>query len=313
MRLGWVLVFVFITMTYCSVLFEICQISYLWYSIFAMEVSQAILPVAGLGTRFLPWTKVVPKEFLPIGNKPMIALLVDECLDAGITDICFVISKGKEMIPEYFKKDPALQAELESRGKGDCLKDLDRYDSVHFHTVYQDEQLGDGHAILQAGDWVQGPTAILFGDDYFTGSDTGIQQLINASKDQDECVLIALENIPRESTHKYGIVDIEESPRALKAVKGLVEKPTPEDAPSTLGIVGRYIIPKSTFDILPSVESGHWGVPRGPDGTLRGEIRLIDALIKQLGDVPIYGYECEGTRVDTGTPEGYKDAINILL
>lgn len=273
-----------------------------------MSITQAILPVAGLGTRFLPWTKVVPKEFLPIGSKPMIALLVEECMDVGITDICFVISPGKEIIPQYFQKKPTLEQQLHARGKADKLSELNRYDSVRFHTVYQYEQLGDGHAILQAADWLEEePVAILFGDDYFVGQGSGIAQLLKAQTllgSEKNGVLLALENIPKEETSHYGIVDIEhnhpQNPR-LKRLKGLVEKPTPNIAPSTFGIVGRYLIPKQTIDLLSTVESrvGH-------------EIRLIDVFIKQLGAIPIYGYECEGTRIDTGTPEGYREAVLTL-
>ena len=267
-----------------------------------MKLQQAILPVAGLGTRFLPWTKVVPKELLPIGNQPMIALLVDECIDVGITEICFVISHGKEAIPQYFYEDPQLEAELERRGKTDALAHMKRYDEVNFHVVYQEQQLGDGHAILQAADWVESDAvAVLFGDDLFAGADTGLAQL---AKVYSEGALVALENIPKENTASYGIIEVEsedeQNPR-LKKIKSMVEKPKSEDAPSTLGIVGKYIIPKSTFDVLPEVAAGHGG-----------EIRLIDALIEQLGDVPIFGYECEGTRIDTGKPEGYKKAVKLL-
>ena len=273
-----------------------------------MSITQAILPVAGLGTRFLPWTKVVPKEFLPIGSKPMIALLVEECIDAGITDICFVISPGKEIIPEYFKKNRKWEEGLYTRGKADKIADMARYDAIRFHTVYQYDQCGDGHAILQAAGWVREESvAILFGDDYFTGKGSGIAQLLQARHllgGEKNGAIIALENISKEETSHYGIVDIEhnhpKNPR-LKRLKGLVEKPDPKIAPSTFGIVGRYLIPKGTIDLLPTVESqnGH-------------EIRLIDALIKQLGTIPIYGYECEGIRIDTGTPEGYRKAVQIL-
>lgn len=273
-----------------------------------MKITQAVLPVAGLGTRFLPWTKVVPKELLPIGNKPIIALLVDECIDNGIDDICFVISRGKESIADYFRSHPTLEAELKGRGKEHHLAELAKYDNVRFTTVYQDEQKGDGHAILQATDWVNStPIAVLFGDDLFVRADSALTQLARAYdmlREDERGAMLALENIPREMTHKYGVVDIhsehEQNPR-LKKVKGLVEKPHPDDAPSTLGIVGRYLIPSNIFDALPEVAAGHGG-----------EIRLIDALIHRLADVPVHGYECEGMRLDTGTPEGYKLAVNEL-
>ncbi len=272
-----------------------------------MKVTQAVLPLAGLGTRFLPWTKVVPKELLPLGSQPIIAHLVDECLENGIEDICFVISRGKEMIPQYFFEHPELEQELAARGKEHLLHELRRYDNVRFHTVYQEEQKGDGHAILQAADWVDSDTiVVLFGDDLFVNADTALAQLLRAHEQAGDAgaAVLALENIDREQTKRYGIVEVEqenaENPR-LKKIAGLVEKPEPADAPSTLGIVGRYLIPRSTFEILPTVAAGNGG-----------EIRLIDALTAQLSDIAVYGYECEGTRLDTGTPEGYKHAVQVL-
>ncbi|HAI97928.1 TPA: UTP--glucose-1-phosphate uridylyltransferase [Candidatus Peribacteria bacterium] len=271
-----------------------------------MRITQAILPVAGLGTRFLPWTKVVPKELLPIGNEPIIAHLVNECLAVGITEICFVINRGKESIPQYFYSNPQLEAELKKRGKLHHLEELKRYDEVDFHTVYQEEQLGDGHAILQAADWVKSePVAILFGDDLFSGADPGLAQLIKAaSLVENHGAIMALENIPREATERYGIVEVESvhpKDARLKKLKGMVEKPLPSEAPSTLGIVGRYLIPRSTFAVLPTIAASHGG-----------EIRLIDALTAQLGTIPIHGYECEGKRLDTGTPKGYAEAVRVL-
>ncbi|UPA22677.1 NTP transferase domain-containing protein [Candidatus Peribacteria bacterium] len=272
-----------------------------------MQISQAILPVAGLGTRFLPWTKVVPKELLPIGNQPVIALLVDECLSVGIRDICFIISHGKEQIPQYFYSNPSLEAELKARGKLDALTELQKYDEVNFHVVYQEQQLGDGHAILQAADWVKSDTvAILFGDDLIAGTENGLQQLtkaFDAAPHTREVAMLCLENVARERVSKYGIVDVDmsQSEGRLNKVRALVEKPQPDDAPSTLGIVGKYLIPRSIFDVLPTVGASHGG-----------EIRLIDALIAKLTEMDVYGYEVEGKRIDTGTPEGYREAVMLL-
>jgi UTP--glucose-1-phosphate uridylyltransferase len=277
------------------------------YTLATMQLKQAILPVAGLGTRFLPWTKIVPKELLPIGNQPVIGLLVDECLSVGIKDICFVISRGKESITRYFERDPNLEEILKAKGKLEALKELERYNEVRFTSVYQEEQKGDGHAIVQAAGWASEPTiAVLFGDDLVAGTENGLQQLVKAAgmvNGEGEKAFLSLENVPLEMVSKYGVVDIDEAATngRLKKVKGLVEKPKPQEAPSTLGIVGKYLIPKSTFDILPSVQSGQGG-----------EIRLIDALIAQLGQVDIYGYEFEGKRLDTGRPEGYKEAVMLL-
>ena len=289
-----------------------------------MAITQAILPVAGLGTRFLPWTKSVPKEMLPIGNQPIIARIVDECIDAGITDICFVISQGKEMIPQFFYEHPELEAELEKRGKLEQLKHLQKYDDTNFHVVYQEEQLGDGHAILQAADWVKTDTvAVLFGDDLFTGGRSGLRQLIDAYDqlaEEDSGAIVALEDLSEEDIPHKGIVDIESEHSTiakLKSIKGLVEKPKIEDAPSSFGIVGRYLIPKSTIEALPTVAVGYDDAhSQGAAETLLAagnqEIRLIDALKSQLGSIPILGLECEGTRLDTGTPEGYVHAVQVL-
>lgn len=271
-----------------------------------MSLTQAILPVAGFGTRFLPWTKVVPKELLPIGNQPIIALLVDECLSVGIRDICFVISKGKEAIPDFFKTDAVLEAELEKRGKSHLLEELSRYHEVNFTTVYQKNMRGDGDAIAQARDFVTSDTmAILFGDDLIHGKENGLQQLVKAygalEKDKNPA-LLCLQDVPKELVRKYGIVDIEKSDERLKKVKGLVEKPKPEDAPSTFGIVGKYIISKIVIDQLQKMDEGSHG----------GEVRLIDALIQLMKEIDIYGYVFEGERFDTGTPEGYKEAVKAL-
>lgn len=272
-----------------------------------MQLTQAVLPVAGLGTRFLPWTKIVPKELLPIGSTPIIALLVDECLAVGIKEICFVISAGKESIPKFFEPDEGLNAVLERKGKTDMIAQLKRYDEVHVHVTYQQEQLGDGHAIMQAAEWVKSDhVAILFGDDLIVHEKHGLGQLTEAldavpEGERATAAMLALENVPRELTSQYGIVSPASQDGRLVRVGGLVEKPKPEDAPSTLGIVGKYVIPCSTFDVLPSVTSGQGG-----------EIRLIDALIAQKEDIAIYGYEFEGKRLDTGRPQGYKEAVQLL-
>lgn len=273
-----------------------------------MKLTQAILPVAGFGTRFLPWTKVVPKELLPIGNRPIIALLVDECMSVGIHDICFVISKGKEAIPQFFYKMPELEAQLERRGKLHMLEELMKYDNVRLKVAYQEEMKGDGHAILQAKNWIDSDNvAILYGDDLIAGEKNGLQQLVAAlevMKEKQEAAMLCLQDVPKKLVHKYGIVEIapDKHQSRTKKIIGLVEKPKVEDAPSTLAIVGKYIVPRSTIAELEKVESGHHDK----------EIRLIDALKAQMKKIAIYGYEFEGERFDTGTPEGYKEAVRVL-
>lgn len=274
-----------------------------------MKLTQAILPVAGFGTRFLPWTKVVPKELLPIGNKPIIAMLVDEALSVGIKEICFVISKGKESIPQYFSAHPELENEMAKRGKSHMLEELTKYDEISFHTAYQEDMKGDGHAILQAARWAKSDhIAVLFGDDLIAGEKNGLMQLVDALKKtgDENTAMLCLQNVAKELVSKYGIVDIDATTKmpdeSIKKIKGLVEKPSPENAPSTLGVVGKYIIPLPVLETLKSIEKGSHD----------GEVRLIDALIKSLGDVEIYGCVAKGTRLDTGNPEGYKEAVRLL-
>lgn len=267
------------------------------------KITQAILPVAGLGTRFLPWTKVVPKELLPLGNQPIIAHIVDECLACNIREVCFVISKGKEAITKYFEPAPELEEQLRNRNKLHQLEELKRYNEMKFTTVYQDEQLGDGHAISMAADWVTSDSvAVLFGDDLLKADESGLSQLIAAynSVNNPQASIVALTNIPRELTKQYGIAAVEKGEGKAEKIIGLVEKPAPEDAPSTLGVVGRYIVPKSIIKELSTVQ-------KGP----AGEIRLIDALIAHLSEGTLYGVECEGERLDTGRPEGYQKAAAI--
>ncbi|MEK7137306.1 MAG: sugar phosphate nucleotidyltransferase [Patescibacteria group bacterium] len=283
-----------------------------------MSLTQAILPVAGLGTRFLPWTKAVPKEMLPVGRLPIIALLVDECISVGIREICFVISRGKEVIPQFFAQDAKLEEELRKRGKSEVLNELLRYDSVKFTSVYQEEQHGDGHALLSAVDFVKSDNvAVLFGDDLIVGKENGLQQLakqMSEIRDQgsgSDCAFLCLQDVPREQISRYGIASVEETERRLKRITGLVEKPAPEKAPSTLAIVGKYIIPRSLFGTLEKIGGGPTSLPSGELRRAK-EIRIIDALIASLPTLPVYGYVFEGKRYDTGTPEGYRETVLAL-
>lgn len=275
-----------------------------------MKITQAILPVAGYGTRFLPWTKVVPKELLPIGNKPIIALLVDEAMSIGIRDICFVISRGKEAIPQFFYAQPALERELQRRGKSHLLAELTRYHEVHLRVAYQDEMKGDGHAILQAKDWITSDAlAILYGDDLIAGERSALSQLHTAWKKlpaPGRSAMLCVQDVEKKNVSRYGIVDIAPDKHAdrLHKVQRLVEKPAPEDAPSTLGIVGKYIVPRTVIRELERVESMH----------ADGEIRLIDALQSQLHarKLRVFAHEFEGRRFDTGTPQGYREAVAAM-
>lgn len=272
-----------------------------------MQLTQAILPVAGLGTRFLPWTKAVPKELLPLGTIPIIAYVVEEVIASGIHDICFILSSGKEAIPKYFQRDLSLEEELQRRGKSDALREIQKYDAIRFTTLYQKEQLGDGHAIREALEWITGThAAVLFSDDLFLGDEPGLVQLFSSHRtlaDADHAALVALEAIPKDKIHRYGIAGIQsgDEKQSLKRITKLVEKPKPEEAPSNLGIVGRYILPRTVFETLNTMNASP-----------TKELRIIDALTMQLPRVPIYGYACKGTRIDIGTPEGYREALKCF-
>lgn len=266
-----------------------------------MKIRKAILPVAGIGTRFLPATKVVPKELLPIVDKPVIQYLVEEAVASGIEEIIFVISRGKEAILEHFSAHPPLEQFLRIKGKKEILK---KVEPIHrlakFKHVYQEKPLGDGDALLKAEKLVgDEPFLVLFGDDIVKSKVPAAKQLIQQFK--GTCV-IGVEPIPRKLTGQYGIVMPGDSHGRTHEVKGLIEKPHPEKAPSTLGIVGKYVCTPDIFDALRRAKPGH-----------DGEIRLIDGFTELLRHQTLLAYEIEGQRFDTGKPEGLIAAAQAYL
>lgn len=257
-----------------------------------MKITKAVLPVAGAGTRFLPATKVIPKELLPVGDKPVIQLLVEEAVKSGIEEIVFVIAAGKELIREHFTRKPELEALLSKRGKTDLLKKvLPLHEMARFRYVYQDQPLGDGHAILQAENEVKGePFLVLFGDDLVRGPVPAARQLMERFSGE---TVIAVERIAREKTGQYGIIVPGKAEGRLHEVRGLVEKPDPAKAPSDLGVIGKYVCTPAIFDAI-----------RGARPSKGGELRLIDGFMRLLSSEKIRAYEVEGERFDTGYPEG---------
>ena len=267
-----------------------------------MQIKKAVLPVAGMGTRFMPATKVVPKELLPIVDKPVLQYLVEEAVLSGIEEIIFVISRDKELIRDHFSYNPDLEGILKKKGKNDILKSIK---SIHqmakFSYVYQDEPLGDGHAILMAEEAVGNePFLVLFGDDIVKGDVPAAKQLIDKFNGES---VIAVERIPREKTNMYGVIkpNITDIDR-LYEVSDMVEKPAPEEAPSNLGIIGKYICPPEIFNAIKNA-------PTGKDG----EMRLIDGFIKLKETQKIWAVEIEGKRFDTGRPEGLIAASQVFL
>lgn len=264
-------------------------------------VKKAILPVAGMGTRFLPATKVVPKELLPIGDKPVIQYLVEEAVNSGIEEIIFVISKEKELIRDYFSHHPKLESHLIEKNKPHLHE---KVKSVHelakFHFVYQDKPLGDGHAILMAESLIDNePFAVMFGDDIIKHETPGIKQLINNFK--GECV-IAVEEVSPEKISAYGVIKPGEKETELLEIEHMVEKPKKEEAPSNYGIIGKYICTPEIFESIKNAQKGHGG-----------ELRLIDGLINLKNTQKIWALPIKGRRFDTGHPKGLNEAGNAFL
>lgn len=264
---------------------------------------KAVLPAAGLGTRFLPITKAVPKEMLALLDRPCIEYVVAEAVEAGFTDIVLVTSRGKSAMEDYFDRSPALEATLEAAGKSALLSEVRRVARLAtVVSVRQQEQKGLGHAVLAAASAVgDQPFAVLLGDDIIDAKTPAIGQLArvhaDASVGKGGGAVVALQDVPRQDTRKYGICAGEmEAPDRMR-VRAMVEKPAPEVAPSTLSIVGRYILPGEIFEILRNTPPG-----------AGGEIQLTDALAVLAARGEVRGVLFEGKRFDTGNPLGLLEA-----
>ncbi len=269
------------------------------------KIRKAVFPAAGFGTRFLPVTKAQPKEMLPIVDKPVIQYLVEEAVAAGIEEIVIITGRGKRSIEDHFDFSFELEHNLVEKGKQDLLEEVRKIAKLaKFIYVRQPEPLGDGHAILCAKEVIGNePFAVLFGDDIVDSKVPAIKQLIDVYEKTDSCV-IGLEKIPREDSNKYGMVAPKSQDGRRIEIESLVEKPAPEDAPSDLGIIGKYVCTPEIFEELENAQST----------TSDGEIRLIDGFRSLISKQPIYGYEIEGHRYDCGTKLGLiKATINWAL
>ncbi len=265
------------------------------------KIRKAVFPAAGFGTRFLPVTKSQPKEMLPIVDKPVIQYLVEEAVASGIEEIIIVTGRGKRSIEDHFDYSFELEHTLVEKGKHDLLQAVQNISKLAtFIYVRQPMPLGDGHAILCAKEVIGNePFAILFGDDIVDSEKPALKQLIEAHEKTGSSV-IALEKIAPEDTGKYGIVDPDtsrETDKLLHLIKGFVEKPAPEKAPSNLGIIGKYVV---TPEIIKALENS----TPGKDG----EIRLIDGFMELSKSQQVYGYEIQGKRYDTGHKLGLIEA-----
>ena len=260
---------------------------------------KAVLPVAGLGTRFLPATKATAKEMLPVVDKPLIQYAVEEARAAGIEQFCMVTGRGKTGLVEHFDIAFELEATLLDRGKSDVLKMLHDM-SVQpgsIATVRQQVPMGLGHAIWCARAFIgDDPFAILLPDDLVLSKTPCTQQLADAYK-QTGGNIVAVTEVPHEHTNRYGILDIGKTEGNLVEVKGLVEKPDPKDAPSDLSIIGRYVLMPEVMQYLSMMERG-----------AGGEVQLTDAMAKMIGKVPFHGLRYEGERFDCGDKIGFLEA-----
>lgn len=261
------------------------------------KIKKAVLPVAGAGTRFLPATKAIPKELLPIVDKPVIQLIVEEAVASGITEIIFVTNPGKDAIRKYFEPDQALERLLQKRGKTAELAEIQRISKLaKFHYVEQTEPLGDGHAILQARELIgEEPFLVLFGDDIVTSDVPATKQLIE-TWEQHNTTIIALQKVEADEVGSYGIVKPKKIDGSLVEIADFIEKPQPAEAPSNLAIIGKYICLPEIFDFL----------AKCPNRS--GEIRLIDAFSELVKTQTIFGKVIKGQRYDTGDKFGFVKA-----
>ena len=264
-------------------------------------IRKAVFPVAGLGTRFLPATKAVPKEMLPVVDKPLIQYAVDEAREAGIEQMIFVTGRGKSAIEDHFDIAYELEATMSERGKDMGLLDGTRLSPGNCAYVRQQEPLGLGHAIWCARDIVGNePFAIFLPDEMMHGSPGCMKQMVDAYEKVGGNMISVLE-IPREAVSSYGVVDPGTSDGNLTEVKGLVEKPAVEDAPSNLIVSGRYILQPEVMRVLETQEAG-----------AGGEIQLTDAMAKMIGQQPFHAHIFDGERFDCGSKVGYLKA-NLAL
>lgn len=263
-----------------------------------MQVSKAVIPAAGMGVRFLPATKAQPKEMIPIIDTPAIQYIVQEALDSGVEDILMITGRGKHAIEDHFDKSPYLEDFLADKGKADLLALVREIGSLaRLHYLRQKEPLGLGHAVLCAHQFVGNePFAVLLGDDIVRSKRPCLQQLLDLYAEMPGTIL-AVAEVPPEDVNKYGILDAEPLRDGVYRVRDMVEKPSPEEAPSRLAVIGRYVLSPCIFPILAATPPG-----------AGGEIQLTDALRVLCREEPVYGLVFKGRRYDVGDKLGYLKA-----
>lgn len=262
-----------------------------------VKIRKAVIPAAGLGTRFLPATKAQPKEMLPIVDKPAIQFIIEEAIQSGIEEILIITGRNKRAIEDHFDRAVELEMTLRDQGKYDLLGLVQEIADVTIHYVRQKEAKGLGHAVLCAKQFVGNePFAVLLGDDIVDASVPCLKQLIDVYKDYGGSIL-GVQEVPRDKVSSYGIVQPARIKENLWQALDLIEKPAIEEAPSQLAVLGRYIIEPEIFELLENTEPG-----RG------GEIQLTDALRRLAERKSVYAYNFEGRRYDIGDKQGYLEA-----
>ncbi len=267
-------------------------------------IRKVVIPAAGWGTRFLPTTKAVPKELVPLMDKPIIHYGVEEAVTSGIGRVIIVTSPGKKAIEDYFTPNPDLERFLSDKNRIGLLEEVRKVSRMaEMSYVTQEEQLGLGHAVLTAAEAVdREPFAVLLPDDVIQSKKPALGQMMDLFSRYHGSV-VAVQRVTREQIPGYGIIDAEEVEQGFYKVLGLVEKPNPDEAPSDLGIVGRYLLTASIIDALRATEPG-----------ALGEIQLTDGISNLLKSEPVYAYEFEGKRHDVGTPLGLiKASVEMAL
>ena len=263
-------------------------------------IRKAVFPVAGLGTRFLPATKSIPKEMLPIVDKPLIQYAVEEAMEAGVDTLIFVTSHKKRAILDHFDVDEGLQSLLLEQGKQELYERVNNLipDGVSIEYVIQEQALGLGHAVWCAKDLVgDEPFAVLLADDLIRSPKSGCLKQMVDEYHATGVGSIGVEEIPASMTDRYGIVSVEKENSGRDYIQAIIEKPAPELAPSRLGVVGRYILPAEIFTRLESVRAG-----------VGGEIQLTDAIAELLGSQPLLAHAFDGVRYDCGSRQGFIQA-----
>lgn len=264
-------------------------------------ITKCVFPAAGYGTRFLPATKSMPKEMMPIVNKPLIEYGVDEAIEAGIHGMCIVTGRGKNTLMDHFDKNYELEDQIKGTNKEAMLEDIRSIiDTASFTYIRQREMKGLGHAILTSRELVgDEPFAVVLADDLCINEDKGVlAQMVELYK-QFRCSIVAVEEVPEDETHKYGVIAGEMIKDNIFRVDNMVEKPEPGTAPSNLAIIGRYILTPDIFDIIEETKPGKGG-----------EIQITDALLTQAQKGCVLAYKFKGQRFDCGSVEGFIQATN---